>query len=405
MKHARLAPLLALATCVPQPDARPVVRPGLEVAVSDSVHLLRGHRVGLVANQATIDRQGRHGVELLRAAGINLVALLSPEHGFRGSAAPGEHVASSVDTATGLPIYSLYSKTYAPTDSMLRGIDLLVVDLPDVGARYFTYLSTLLEVMKSAAPRGLRVMVLDRPDPIGGTLVQGNVLDPAHRSFVGPLAVPMRHGMTLGELGRLGNDELGIRGELVVIPATGWRRSQDQLATGLPFVAPSRNLTDLEGLFHYPGTCLFEGTALSVGRGTTHPFHQVGAPWLDTAGVLASLARTPVPGMRFEAVRFRPHQPDDGKWADTELAGIRFVVTDRAQYDPTAAAVRLLTAVWERHPTEMGFVPAQFDRLAGGSELRLAVEGGESADSILERWRAPLERFRERRAGYLLYPE
>jgi len=403
VKHARLTPLLVLATCLPTSEAAVGVRPGLEVAVTDSVHLLRGHRVGLVANHAAVDGTGRHAVERLREAGIELVALLSPEHGFRGTAAPGELVASSTDSATGLPIYSLYGRTKAPTDSMLEGIDLLAVDLPDVGTRYFTYLSTLLEVMKVAAGRGLRVVVLDRPDPIGGTLVQGNVLDPAHRSFIGPLAVPMRHGMTLGELGRLGNDELGIGADLVVIPAAGWRRDQDQLQTALPFLAPSRNLTDLEGLFHYPGTCLFEGTALSVGRGTGLPFHQVGAPWLDTSRVLARLVASPVPGVRFEAVRFTPHAPDDGKFGETEVAGIRFVLTDPARYDPTVAALHLLAALHEIHPTELGFIPAHFDLLAGGPALRASLERDEPVDSILLGWREQRERFAPRRAAQLLY--
>ena len=225
------------------------VRPGIEVLLSDSVALVRGRRVGLVSNQAGVGAGGRHDVELMRDAGIGLVALFSPEHGFRGSAAPGVQVASTTDSATGLPIYSLYGRTSAPTDSMLRGLDVMVVDLQDVGARYYTYLATTVEVMKAATRHRIPVIVLDRPDPIGGA-VQGNILDTAFTSFVGRLAVPMRYGMTLGELARRADADLGIGTSLTVVPAAGWRRDMALDDAGLPFVAPSPNLQSLESLFH-----------------------------------------------------------------------------------------------------------------------------------------------------------
>ena len=209
-------------------------------------------------------------------------------------------VASTIDSATGLPIYSLYGERRQPSDSMLAGIDAILVDLPDVGARYYTYLSTTIEVMRAASRLGRTVIILDRPNPISG-MVQGNLLDPAHRSFVGPLAMPMRHGMTLGELARLANRELDLGTELRVVPAAGWSRSMTQDETGLPFVPPSPNLRDLESLFHYPGSCLFEGTALSVGRGTDAPFLLLGAPWLPAPAVLAEVT---APG--FEVRRTDP---------------------------------------------------------------------------------------------------
>ena len=218
---------------VPRPRRRrpAAVRPGIDVLLTDSLAVVRGRRVGLVTNQAGVDAQGISDVVRLRAAGVRLVALFSPEHGFRGAAEPGATVASSIDSATGLPIYSLYGRSTAPTDAMLDGIDLLLVDLQDAGARYYTYLFTTVEVMRSAARRGIRVVVLDRPDPIGG-LVQGNVLDTAFRTPVGMLAVPMRYGMTLGELARLARADLGLATDLGVVPVAGWRRPMPLDATG-----------------------------------------------------------------------------------------------------------------------------------------------------------------------------
>jgi uncharacterized protein YbbC (DUF1343 family) len=380
----------------------PVVRPGLEVLVTDSLHLVAGRRVGLVANQGAIDRAGVSAVDRLLAAGVRLTALFSPEHGFRGSAAPGEVVTSSVDSATGLPIYSLYGPTSAPTDEMLREVDLLLVDLPDVGARYFTYLWTTVQVMKSARRAGLRVVVLDRPDPIGAS-VQGNVLRPAFRSPVGLLDLPMRHGLTLGELARLANAELEIGADLVVVPAAGWRRRLDAVALGTRFVRPSPNLKSWESLFHYPGTCLFEGTALSVGRGTDAPYEQIGAPWLDTSRVLALVRRAKPAGVRFEGVTFTPVGAADGKHEGVPVSGIRLHLTDRFRYDPPAVAVLLLAAIQRVHPDRIGFVARQFDRLAGDSALRTGLVAGRTPGRLMADWPAQIRRFLARRRPYLLY--
>jgi uncharacterized protein YbbC (DUF1343 family) len=374
------------------------------VLLSDSLQMVRGRRVGLVTNQAGVDAQGISDVARLQAAGVRLVALFSPEHGFRGAADPGAAVASSIDSATGLPIYSLYGPSTAPTDAMFDGVELLLVDLPDVGARYYTYLFTTVEVMRSAARRGIRVVVLDRPDPIGG-LVQGNVLDTAFRTPVGMLAVPMRYGMTLGELARLARADLGLTTELGVVPVAGWRRPMPLDATGLPFVAPSPNLRSLESLYHYPGLCLFEGTNLSVGRGSEAPFEQIGAPWLDTAAVLARVRAAALPGVRFAGVTFTPSRPGDGKYTDTLLSGIRLQVTDRNAYDPTATAVHLLAAVHAVHADRLGWIPKHFDRLAGGAGLRQEIEAGTAPDAIVRAWAPGLERFKARRREFLLYPE
>jgi uncharacterized protein YbbC (DUF1343 family) len=387
-----------------QTPAPAAVRPGIDVLLSDSLQVVRGRRVGLVTNQAGVDAQGISDVARLQAAGVRLVALFSPEHGFRGAAEPGATVASSIDSATGLPIYSLYGRSTAPTDAMLDGVELLLVDLPDAGARYYTYLFTTVEVMRSAARRGIRVVVLDRPDPIGG-LVQGNVLDTAFRTPVGLLAVPMRYGMTLGELARLARADLGLATELGVVPVAGWRRPMPLDATGLPFVPPSPNLRSLESLYHYPGLCLFEGTNLSVGRGSEAPFEQIGAPWLDTVAVLARVRGARLPGVRFAGVTFTPRQPGEGKYADTLLVGIRLQVTDRNAYDPTATAVHLLAAVRAVHGDRFAWIPKHFDRLAGGAVLREQIEAGTAPAAIVRGWTPGLERFKERRREFLLYPE
>jgi uncharacterized protein YbbC (DUF1343 family) len=380
------------------------VRPGIDVLLTDSLHLVRERRVGLVTNQAGVDADSVSDVARLRAAGVRLVALFSPEHGFRGAADPGASVASSVDSATGLPIYSLYGRTSAPTAEMLEGVDVMLVDLQDVGARYYTWLYTTIEVMKAAGARGVEVVVLDRPNPIGGR-VQGNVLEPAHITTVGQLEVPMRHGMTLGELARLAEADRGLDVVLTVVPASGWTRDLPFQRSGLPFVPPSPNLRTLESLHHYPGSCLFEGTNLSVGRGSAAPFEQIGAPWLDTAAVLARVRDAGLPGVAFRGVAFRPARPGDGKYADTLVQGIRLQMTDPSTYDPTAAAVHLLTAIRTLHPDRFGWIPAHFDRLAGTRRLREAIEAGEDPAAIVAGWGAEVERFRGRRRGVLIYSE
>jgi uncharacterized protein YbbC (DUF1343 family) len=395
----------ASAARVERPD-RPAasVLPGIDVLLRDSVRLVRGRRVGLVTNQGGVDARGVSDVARLRSAGVRLVALFSPEHGFRGAAEPGAVVASTVDSATGLPIYSLYGAVTAPTAEMLQGVDLLLVDLQDAGARYYTYIGTTIDVMAAAAPRRIPVVVLDRPDPIGDP-VQGNVLDPAFTSPVGRLPVPMRHGLTIGELARLARAELGLATALTVVPLAGWRRSLIWDETGLPFVAPSPNLRTLEALLHYPGLCLFEGTALSVGRGTDAPFEAIGAPWLDTAAVLRRVRDAAPPGVRFRGTSFTPRAPGDGKFADTLVAAIRLEVTDRRSYDPVRTAVILLAAVQAVHPDRIGWIARHFDRLAGGPALREALSAGRAPEEIVGGWAGELAAFRERRKPYLLYPE
>lgn len=380
--------------------ARPV-RPGIDVLLTDSTALVRGRRVGFVANVNAVDRNGESAIERLRASGVNLVALFGPEHGLDANAAPGEKVESSVYRNTSIPIYSLYGQTRAPTADMLQGIDVMLVDLPDVGARYYTWLAATVEVMRAAGAHGIGVIILDRPNPING-VVQGNVLDPAFSSYVGRLAVPMRHGLTLGEHATLARADLGLDVDLRVVPVDGWTRSMPFRQTGLPFLPPSPNLRDLDALFHYPGTCLFEGTALSVGRGSDAPFHQVGAPWLDTTAVLARMRGVALPGVAFRGVQFTPSNPGDAKFADTPLLGVRLEITDHGRYDPVRTAIHLLAAIQAVHP-DLIRIGGSFDRLAGGSALRTALERGDAPDAIIATWAPELAAYRSRVAPFHLY--
>lgn len=388
------------AVAAPRPQRAPV-RPGIDVLLSDSLALVRGKRIGFVTNIAAVDANGFTVMSRLRTAGLHLVALFAPEHGLTESAAPGERVASSQDSTSNTPIYSLYGQTIAPTDSMLAGIDVMVVDLPDVGARYYTYIATTIEVMKAAGRHRIPVIILDRPNPIGGT-VQGNVLDTAFPSMVGRLAVPMRHGLTLAEEARLAQADLHLAVDLHVVPVAGWRRDQFFDETGLPFRSPSPNLQSVEALFDYPGTCLFEGTAISVGRGTDAAFQQLGAPWLDTTTVLVKVNALHLPGVTFSAVSFTPRQPGDKKFADTLVAGIRWRITDRKTFDPTVTAVHLLAIIRSVHPDRIK-IGGSFDRLAGGPKLREALLGGEAADAIVASWAPALAAYRVRVKPYLLY--
>ncbi len=389
--------------------AAPVqVRAGIDVLLTDSLSLVRNRRLGLVTNQSGVDAKGRRDLDRLVGAGLRVTAVFAPEHGLQGSVDVDQAPTTrqETDSATGIPVYLLHDgvRLHPPTAAMLEQVDVLLVDLQDAGARYYTYPAAVATIMGSAAPRRLPVVVLDRPNPIGGA-VQGDVQDRVTASAVARFPIAMRHGMTIGELARLANTTLGLKADLHVVPLEGWRRSMAFDATGLPFIPPSLNLRTLESLYHYPGLCLFEGTNLSVGRGSQAPFEQIGAPWLDTTAVLAALRRAAPPGVRFGGTQFTPGTPGDGKYPDTLLAGIRLTITDRAAYDPTVTAVHLLAALKQTQPAAFAFRPAQFDRLAGGPELRLDLERGASVLAIAAGWREELKRFRERRRAFLVYPE
>ena len=401
--------MAAAAACSPQvvgetgagpPDP---VRPGIEVLLTDSLGLVAGHRVGLVTNHTGRDRAGTSTIDLLADhAEVELVALYSPEHGIRGLEEAGVEVDDGIDEKTGLPVHSLYGETRKPTAESLEGFDVLLFDIQDVGARYYTYLATMTLAMEAAGEQEIPFVVLDRPNPIGGDAVQGNVLDPAFASFVGPYPMPMRHGLTAGEFARMAVGEFGVVATLRVVVADGWTRAMSFDETGLPWVPPSPNMPSVESALHYPGTCLFEGTPLSVGRGTDRAFQQVGAPWLDADELAIRLAALDVPGAVFLPVRFTPSNPGDGKFGGVESNGVR-LVADGPEYDPTRAALAVLAETKAMSGERWSWRESHFDRLAGTDALRLALEAGASYPELADRWGDGLVDYLERRRPYLLY--
>ena len=384
------------------------VQTGLESLLHDIPVELRTGRVGLVTNAAAVTRQLESAFDALREAGLNIVALFSPEHGFFAAAPPGDKVDTLVDARTGIPIYSLYGESVRPTPEMLEGLTHLVVDLPIVGARFFTYESTLFHVMMAAAEADIDVVVLDRPNPITGVYVEGPILQDAYRSFVGMLPIPTRHGMTLGELGRMANDVLGIGVRLTVIPATGWTRDQWFDATGLPWAPPSPNMPSLDTATVYPGTCWVEGTTLSEGRGTPLPFQVVGAPGLDGYALAGRLNALELPGVRFRPVQFIP---SIGKHKDTLCEGVQIHVLDREAFRPVRTVVALLAAVRDQDRNALMFLPSRvggllpFDRLVGNEEVRRALMAGVAWQEIVAPWEQEEMAFRAQRRRWLLYDE
>ena len=303
---------------------------------------------------------------------VKLVALFAAEHGIRGAAAAGEKVANDRDAKSGLPIFSLYmAEDRGPTPEMLKDVDALVYDLPEVGGRTWTYVSTMALSMQAAARKRIPFVVLDRPNPIGGEIVEGALLDPAFKSFVGMYPIPARHGMTVGELATFFNKEFGIGVELIVARAANWRRSQWFADTGLPWRNPSPNLRSPAALNNYPGTVYFEGTNLTEGRGTDRPFEQVGAPWLDAPAIVTAMNERRLPGIRFEAITM-PVEPGAAKFPGQIIPAIRLVVTDREVYRPVRTSLLLIDEIRRQHQKEFAWGKS-IDRLTGSDKVRLAI--------------------------------
>ena len=393
-------PALAAATLAAQTSATPAqiaaVTPGITVLVRDSLHLIQGKRVGLITNHTGRDAAGVSSVDLLaRAPGVRLVALFGPEHGLRGVAQAGETVASSVDSATGVPIFSLYGATRVPTPAMLANVDVLVYDIQDVGARTYTFAWTMALSADAAGKRGIPFIVCDRPVPIRGDRVAGGILDTAYRSFVGQYPVALRYGLTPGELLRHLVRTRQVHANVLVVPMQGWKRSMWYDDTGLPWIAPSPNLRTLDAALLYPGTVLVEGTNLSEGRGTDAPFQLVGAPWLTDAGAIAEELgkRDGSRGVRFDSVSRTIASGQ--KHAGATIPMVRITVTARDSVDPVRLGVELLQTIRRRHPTELVLREEFLDKLAGTNALRLALRDGSmnAALNVLRRWQRDATRF------------
>jgi uncharacterized protein YbbC (DUF1343 family) len=372
--------------------------------------LLRGRTVGIVCNPASIDAAFRHVVDAAETAGVRVGAIFGPQHGFRSDVQENMiESAHAEDRRRRVPIFSLYSETREPTAEMLQGLDALVIDLQDVGTRIYTYIYTMANCLQAAARHGLPVVVCDRPNPIGGIAVEGPMLDEGFESFVGLFPIPMRHGMTIGELARLFNEHFGLGAKLEVVGMRGWRRDDYYDATGLPWVLPSPNLPTLDGAIVYPGTVLFEGVNVSEGRGTTKPFELVGAPWVEPEPFAARLNALALPGVHFRPASF---EPTFHKHARTTCGGCQIHITDRASFRSVETGVALLEAfrsagptafAWREPPYEYEHTRPPIDILFGSSRLRESLDGGASAHEIAESWAEETRGFLPLRERFLLY--
>jgi uncharacterized protein YbbC (DUF1343 family) len=396
--RSQIATIAASALDPSPPETKPLLT-GLDVLERDGFAALKGRRVGLVTNHTGVDRDGRSAIDLLsKADGATLVALFSPEHGIRG--AVDERVDDSKDEKTGLPIYSLYGARKKPTAETLKGVDTLVYDIQDAGCRFYTYESTLGCALEAAAENKIAVMVLDRPNPLGGVEVEGPVLDAGRESFTGYHTLPVQHGLTVGELARLFNAERKIGADLEVIPMENWRRGDLYDATGLRWINPSPNLrSPLEALL-YPGIGLLETTNVSVGRGTDRPFEWIGAPWIDGAKLAAALAKEDLPGVRFVTCK---QTPSSSTFKGQECDGVQILVDDWSRFRPVRTGIALACALRALYPDD--WKADAYDRLLCNAATLDALKRGAAWQQIEKGWQTELIRVRERRRAYLLYPE
>jgi len=388
----------------------PRVQSGLDVLLHHRLGLLRGRRFGILAHQASVDARLEHAVALLSdVRGARLAALFAPEHGVWGAPQDLIFVGNERDPITGLRVTSLYGERREPTPAMLRGLDVLVIDLQDVGARYYTYQWTMALAMRACARAGVRVLVLDRPNPLGGELVEGNVPDPAFASFVGLYPLPARPGLTIGEVARYVNMQHGLGADLDVVTMRGWRRRMLWEDTGLGWVPPSPNMPTTDTARVYPGGCLIEGTNLSEGRGTTRPFEWVGAPWLDAHAYAAALEAEGLPGVTFRPARFRPTFQ---KHADRLCGGVQIHVTDGARFKPFLAGLAVIAVArrqaprafrWRRPPYEFERRKLPIDILLGTDTIRRALTRGATLRAIERSWQPALAAWKRRRLAFLEY--
>jgi len=395
------------------------VRPGITVLLSDSMQLIRGRRIGLLTNQTGVNEKGQSDIDLLRDrkardANVSLVQLFSPEHGLRGTE-DRQNIASGIDARSRLPVYSLYGQqTMAPPDSILRGLDALVFDLQDIGTRTWTYVGAMVYSMRASARLHKPIIVLDRPNPITGYVIEGPLLDSALANPEDPAPgrpgqayalwpIPLRHGMTMGELALYFNDVLKIRADLHVVPVQGWRRDVWFDLTGLPWVNPSPNMPSLHSAMLYPGLVAFEATNLSVGRGTPEAFQRVGAPWLNAAATVAILRDREIPGVRFSVESVTPLNPSDGKYPGQTIPGIRITVINRSALEAARVGATLLWAINKTAGSRLTIRNRDFDLRFGAPAVREALLRGDDPDVLIDREYKAAYAFRDATRKYLLY--
>jgi uncharacterized protein YbbC (DUF1343 family) len=388
-----------------------MMKTGLDVLLESRLSLLDGARVGLIVNPASINSHFIHAADLFHQEGrIKLTALFGPQHGIRGETQDDMiEWQSFTDRRTGLPAYSLYGESRKPTAEMLSGVDALVFDVQDVGTRVYTFIYTMALAMQAAGESGKRFIVLDRPNPINGLQVEGNIHERAFSSFVGMFPIPMRHAMTVGELARMFKGEFEIDCDLEVIEMEGWRRSMWFEETGLPWIMPSPNIPTFDTAVVYPGAVMIEGTNLSEARGTTRPFEIIGAPFIDPYALVTELGNDNLPGAVFRPLHF---QPTFHKFSGEICGGMQIHVTDRDRFKPVATGVAIINAVrrlypqsfaWKQPPYEYVYDQLPFDAITGTSGLREQIEAGVSTGEIEQSWEEGVRDFVARREAYLLY--
>ncbi|MEE9162895.1 MAG: DUF1343 domain-containing protein [Candidatus Neomarinimicrobiota bacterium] len=386
--------------------------PGLDVLENDDFAPLRGKRVAVVTNQTGLNLRGDLILDLLdKEAEVTLGVIFGPEHGLYGRVSDGEKIEDTEDEGTGVKVYSLYGQTRKPTPDQLRGIDAVLFDMQDVGARYYTYASTMTLVMDACARDGVPIWVLERPNPVGGDVIAGPLLDPAYATFVGMHPVPIRHGLTLGELAIMINEEgwltEGRRAQLTVVPLLNWRRTMLWDETGLEWTSPSPNIPTAETALAYLGTCLLEGTNVSEGRGTHEPFLVSGAPWIDGRGLAEMLNRRNLPGVVFEDVIYTPKSiqgmAENPKYLDEACGGVRLKITDQEAFRPIHTAAVLIHLIRENYPHQFAWREGTIDRLWGSDKFRKYIDHGRRIEAHPSTYVSDRDAFYASRSEYLIY--
>jgi uncharacterized protein YbbC (DUF1343 family) len=380
--------------------------------LSERLELIAGKSIGFVTNHTALLNDGTHIIDsLIKNENTEIVALFGPEHGIRGERADGVIVDNLSDSLTGLPVYSLYGKVRKPTPEMLEGINLLVFDIQDIGARFYTYISTMYNVISAAAENGIPILILDRPNPIGGVMVDGPIVKEELRSFVGKIPIPIQHGMTIGELALMINYEglleNGLKADLKVVKMENWKRDYYFDDTDLIWIKPSPNMVSLNTALLYPGLCLLEGTNVSEGRGTDDPFVIFGAPFINSGDLIDQLVSFNIPGITFEKTEFTPREipgmAKNPKFEGIPCDGIKLSVTDRKSFKPVEFGVYLIYSLNKLYAADFSFKDKRIDKLFGDSYLRTDIIAGKKPEEIITGWRSDIDSFESIRNKYLLY--
>ncbi len=381
------------------------VKPGIEVLLAERLDLVRGKRVGLITNPTGVTSQLVSTIDALHAQPqVQLVALFGPEHGVRGDVSAGNHVADMIDARTGIPMYSLYGANKAPTPEMLRNVDLLVYDIQDIGSRAYTYIYTMALGMQAAAQTGIPFIVLDRPNPLGGDLIEGPILDERFKSFIGLYPIPYLYGLTVGELALYLNKEMGLNAQLTVVPMQGWQRFMLFEDTGLPWVLTSPHVPHARTVFHIAATgCMGELSFVNEGVGYTLPFELLGQTWIKGEELAAALNALRLPGVIFRPLYYRPYY---FSLKDQQLSGVQIHLTNPRSFRPMLTQLHILKTMLKLYPQQNIFNPERvknFDQAVGTDSVRLLLLHGTSPDSVYFSWKKDLAKYREQRKAYLLY--